>query len=47
LCARVENLALEGRLDLYGGRKRYLFFAASGAAVTDAARQSEDCPAAM
>ncbi len=47
LCTRVENLAPEGRLDLYGGRKRYLFFAASGAAGADATRESEDCPAAM
>jgi 4-amino-4-deoxy-L-arabinose transferase-like glycosyltransferase len=47
LCTRVENLAPDGRLDLYGGRKRYLFFAASGAAVADTAGKSEDCPAAM
>jgi len=40
-------LSPEGKLDLYGGRKRYLFFAASGAAVADATRKSEDCPAAM
>jgi len=47
LCTRVDNLSPEGKLDLYGGRKRYLFFAASGAAVADATRKSEDCPAAM
>jgi 4-amino-4-deoxy-L-arabinose transferase-like glycosyltransferase len=47
LCTRVENLAPDGRLDLYGGRKRYLFFAASGAAIADATRKPEDCPAAM
>jgi hypothetical protein len=47
LCTRVANLAPDGRLDLYGGRKRYLFFAASGAAVADATRKSQDCPAAM
>ena len=46
LCARVENLAPEGRLELYDGRKRYLFFGASGAAGPDAARGSEDCSAA-
>jgi 4-amino-4-deoxy-L-arabinose transferase-like glycosyltransferase len=47
LCARVENLAPEGKLELYGGRKRYLFFGASGAAGPDAARGSEDCRAGM
>jgi 4-amino-4-deoxy-L-arabinose transferase-like glycosyltransferase len=47
LCARVDDLSPEGRLDLYGGRKRYLFFAASGAGGADATRKSEDCPVAM
>jgi len=47
LCQRVENLAPDGRLDLYGGRKRYLFFAASGAAGAGATSESEACPAAM
>jgi len=45
LCTRVENLTPEGRLDLYGGRKRYLFFSASGAAGEGATAKSQDCPA--
>jgi hypothetical protein len=47
LCTRVENLTPDGRLDLYGGRKRYLFFGGSGAAGPDAARASEDCRAVL
>jgi 4-amino-4-deoxy-L-arabinose transferase-like glycosyltransferase len=47
LCARVENLAPEGRLELYGGRKRYLWFSASGAARADRASASSECPPAM
>jgi hypothetical protein len=47
LCMRVENLTPEGRLDLYGGRKRFLFFVASGATGADATAGSQDCRAAM
>jgi len=47
LCKRVENLVPDGKLDLYGGRKRYLFFSASGAAGADAATGTEDCRAGM
>lgn len=48
LCSRVDDLTPDGRLDLYGGRKRYLFFAASTAArAKDSSNGSEDCPAAM
>jgi hypothetical protein len=46
LCARVENLAPEGGLELYGGRKRYLWFAASGAAAAQTTPASRECPAA-
>ena len=47
LCARVESIAPQGRLELYGGRKRYLWFSAAGAAGADTASASADCPAAM
>ena len=48
LCARVDNLTPEGRLDLYGGRKRYLFFDGSvGADTNEATAGSVDCPEAM
>jgi 4-amino-4-deoxy-L-arabinose transferase-like glycosyltransferase len=47
LCRRAENVAPEGRLELYGGRKRYLWFTASGAAGAETAPGSGECPAAM
>ena len=47
LCGRVASIAPQGRLELYGGRKRYLWFSAAGAAGADTASASADCPAAM
>jgi hypothetical protein len=47
LCTRVENLAPEGRLELYGGRKRYLWFAATSSAGADTASASSECPAEL
>ncbi len=47
LCTRVENLAPEGGLELYGGRKRYLWFAASGSAGEDTKSASRECPPAL
>ena len=48
LCARVDELTPEGRLDLYGGRKRYLFFDASvGAKGKDTTAGPVDCPETM
>jgi 4-amino-4-deoxy-L-arabinose transferase-like glycosyltransferase len=48
LCTRVDGLVPVGRLDLYDGRKRYLFFAgAVGARAKETATAPEECPAAM
>jgi len=45
LCTRVENLAPDGKLELYGGRKRYMWFTGSRGARVEGPFPVE-CPAA-
>jgi len=44
LCQRVDNLVDVGKLELYAGRKRYLFFAANARSAGADAARAGDCP---